>query len=415
MKRFYCIARGLFPVLLMSFLIISCRGKDDIVPLDSQKLIVTFKIDTILGQIDETNHTVTITVPGTTDLAHVKPVIAISKNAIVSPLSGTEVDLSKPVIYTVTAQDQSKQSYVVTTKKAVNLQNRISSFEIKSGAYTYKGVINDTTFTVKVGAPFTATGYVNPSKVLTSVTIPAGATIEPAADAVVDFTSPVKYKVTAPNGEMQEYTVSVLNKETDFTYFDVPLSSFVEGDLRKPKIARTGTESGLWAEEVIGLTAPFAIFHVLESEDVSNLPIKNVKLSQGATISPAADVPQNFNKDVTYTVTSQYGNTEQYTIRAFKKKIIMWSEFAPTSLLINGAAGNLEEYISDQDIKAAWLLGSDNIEYGVTVEPATRYAWGYVTTHFYANTATLPRGLYWLKVKLTNDAVVSVTHRFYSY
>jgi len=414
MRRFYCVAQYLLFAFLTSFLIVSCRSENDVIPLDGQHQMITFKIDTTLGQIDETNHTVTITVPGTTDLAHVKPVIAVSGKATVTPSSGAEVDLTQAVTYTVTAENKSQQKYIVTAKKAVNLQNRILSFEIKSGTSIYKGVINDTTFTVKIGAPFSATGAVNPAKVATAVTIAAGATITPAADAIVDFTSPVKYKVTAPNGEIQEYTVSVLNTETDLTYFDVPLSGFSEGSLRLSMITKTGSGLGFWEEEITDLKPPFAIFHVLESENISNLTLKNVQLSKGATISPSADSPQDFNKDIVYTVTSQYGNTTQYTIRAFKKKIIMKDEFFPTSLPVNDKGGNLAEYMSDQDIKEAWLT-TGKADYKLTLDPTTRYSWGYVTVRFYANTATLPHNFYWLKVKLTNDAVVSTTHSFYTY
>lgn len=413
MKLFYCTVPYLF-VCLASFLIVSCNHKDDIILLNDQHQMMTFKIDTILGQIDETNHNVIITVSGTTDLAHVKPVIAVSGKASVSPGSGVEVDLTQPVTYIVTAGNKTQQKYVVTARKAKNLQNKILSFEIKSGTNTYKAVIDNQTFTVKIGAPFTTEGHIDPIKVNTSVMIPAGATILPAADAVVDFTSPVKYKVTAPNGEIQEYTVSVLNTETDFTYFEVPLGGFGEGSLRPTLMTRTASRMGIWPEEVEGLSTPFGIFHVLESENVSGLSIKSVKLSKGATISPAADVPQDFNKDVTYTVTSQFGNTEKYTIRAFKKKIIMRYEFMPTSLMIDGANGNLEEYISDQDIKKAWLMSQDGA-YELTVQPATRYSSGYVTSHLYANTASLPQGAYWLKVMLANNVEVSSTHRFYLY
>jgi hypothetical protein len=414
MRQFYCLAQYLLFVAVTSVLILSCAKNDEPIPLDGQHQMITFKIDTILGQIDETNHTVTITVPGTMDLTKVKPVIAVSDKASVTPASGTEVNLTKPVTYTITAEDKSQQQYVVTAKKAVNLGNRILSFQIKLGTTTYNGVINDTSFTIKTGVPFTKNGVVDLSRVNTTVIIPAGASVTPAVNAVVDFTSPVTYKVTAPDGEVQEYTVSVLNNETDLTFFEIPLSGFTQGSLRQPLITQTGQENGLWPEEITGLAAPFAVFHVLESEDVSHLTLKSVKLSQGATISPATDVPQDFNSDVVYTVTSQYGNTQQYTLRAVKKKIIMRNEFYPTSYMINATGGNLEEYMSDQDIQEAWLLDG-KAEYKVTVDPATRYAWGYVTSRFYANTATLPQGYYWLKVKLANGAVISETHRFYMY
>lgn len=50
------------------------------------------------------------------------------------------------------------------------------------------------------------------------------------------------------------------------------------------------------------------------SIDITNLCIDSVQLSEGATISPAIDVPQNFSKPVEYTVKSSSGIEKKYII-----------------------------------------------------------------------------------------------------
>lgn len=392
--------------------IMSCKH-DEQINFSSDKQLLTFKIDTILGQIDETNHTVTIIVPGKTDLTHVKPVIATSPKSTVSPASLAEVDLTNPVIYTITAEDLSQQTYKVIAKKAVNLQNRILSFSIKKGTETFNGIIDDSALTVKIGVPFTNGGQINIKKIATTVTIPTGATITPAINAEVDFSSPVVYKVTAPNGEIKEYTVSVLNNESKLFSFGVPLKGTEDQFMRPTLTTHSGQEYGLYPEEVTGLNLPYGIFHVLETENFSALTLETPTLSPGATISPAANAPQNFTNDVVYTVTSQFGTSTNYTIRAVKKKIIFSYELHPTSIMVDTDNGNILHYLSAQDIKEAWLVApSTQTDYAVTVGTTTSNSWGYKETQIFANT-TLPEGFYVLKVKLTNNTVVSDTHSFF--
>lgn len=50
------------------------------------------------------------------------------------------------------------------------------------------------------------------------------------------------------------------------------------------------------------------------SIDITNLCIDNVQLSEGATISPAIDVPQNFSSPVEYTVKSSSGIEKKYIV-----------------------------------------------------------------------------------------------------
>lgn len=80
----------------------------------TEKKILTFEIDGAEGVIDETNHTVTVTVPYGTSVTARKPVITISAKATIDPADGQVQDFGHPVTYTVTAEDDSTQAYTVT-------------------------------------------------------------------------------------------------------------------------------------------------------------------------------------------------------------------------------------------------------------------------------------------------------------
>ncbi|MFA6547393.1 MAG: immunoglobulin-like domain-containing protein [Candidatus Magasanikbacteria bacterium] len=79
------------------------------------KAIVGFTIPTQVGvtTIDETTHTISVTVPNKTDVKKLTPTITIT-GASVSPASGVLKDFTNPVIYTVTAADGLTQAYTVT-------------------------------------------------------------------------------------------------------------------------------------------------------------------------------------------------------------------------------------------------------------------------------------------------------------
>ena len=68
--------------------------------------------------VDSANHTVTLVVPNGTDVTKLTPDISVSGSATISPDSGVVQDFTKPIVYTITAQDGSTQDYTVTVKVA---------------------------------------------------------------------------------------------------------------------------------------------------------------------------------------------------------------------------------------------------------------------------------------------------------
>lgn len=406
---------AILSVLLLS-LTVSCKKDTPITETpkkDSQKQLLSFKVDSISGQINESSHTVTVQVPYATDLVHAKPVVAVSEKARVSPLSGVEVDLSKPVTYNVTAEDGSVQAYTVTASKGQNTEAKILEFKLDArsiNGFFYTGTIDEATHTIIVGIPYP---FVNRTKLPFAVKISEGATIIPAATDTLDFTGPVGFTVSAQSGARQVYIVKVLNNYTR-TYFETPFVSVYgasegyRGNYSKPVGATA------YPEDTLGIATPlFVVFPVLETENVSNMVFHKITLPEGATLSPGVNVPQNFNNDVIYTITAQTGEKLQCTVRMLKKKLVVpedFQQFSPRGIQTGGVRSSIH-YVANSDATQVWLVNTNtNATYNCTLSSAARGAQGdgYIT--FIADEAIIPRAtILHLKVKLANGSEV-LTH-----
>jgi len=73
--------------------------------LSPQITSFNFTSPAITGVINNTNNTISLTVPSGTGLTNLTPTITVSSGAIVSPSSGTGENFSSPVVYTVTSAD----------------------------------------------------------------------------------------------------------------------------------------------------------------------------------------------------------------------------------------------------------------------------------------------------------------------
>ncbi|MBT1686812.1 DUF5018 domain-containing protein [Dawidia soli] len=106
--------------LLSASLLLVFRCSDDSNPIVSgEKEIVAIDLSGNPGVseiIHEPNNVITIVLAyGSTTV--LTPAIEVSANATIHPASGESVDLSQPVIYTVTAEDGSHQEYILQTRE----------------------------------------------------------------------------------------------------------------------------------------------------------------------------------------------------------------------------------------------------------------------------------------------------------
>lgn len=188
---------------------------------NSAKLINSFSFlglnPEVDGAVDNTNYVINLLVPSGTDLTKLIPTISISDSATISPNAGIAEDFTNPVTYTITAQDGSTQSYVVTVAASspsqsgdTNSTQNSSDKLINSFAFTglnpeVDGVIDNNGDTINLTVPI-GTDVTN---LVPTITFSDGATIYPYSGVAEDFTNPIIYTVTAQDGSIEDYTVTV--------------------------------------------------------------------------------------------------------------------------------------------------------------------------------------------------------------
>lgn len=336
-----------------------------------------FATPSAIGIIDNVTHTVTITVPSETDVTRLIPTITVSPNATISPNTGVETDFSRPVTYTVRAQDNSRQNYTVTViREGLSDLKDITDFYVG----THHAVIDKVAHTVTLTLP---SGSNIGSMWPTLVVSPGAESIWPIS--YQNFNNPVYYTIQAANGSTVIYTVTtILDDSQDIfgvtfdgitskmekqygghsIYMKVPYGTELNSltprvsiksgsNISSDGIAQDFTdgksvsyvvssESGAitWTMYVSceaasndtetsftiagssgGETrgtgrldgALLAEINMPEGTDVTYLTLQ-ATLPEGATISPSLDTTHNFIKPVTYTVTAQDQTTTQIYI-----------------------------------------------------------------------------------------------------
>jgi hypothetical protein len=150
--------------------------------------------------------TISLVVPVGTNITSLRPTITfIGKN--LDPDTSTSKHFSSPVIYTVTANDNSKKSYTVKVKIAPTDEKSILSFDFLQSDNPsldddVKGTISGTNILITV--PF-GTNVTN----LVPTIAYAGASISPMSKSSQNFTSPAKYTVKATDNSNVNYIVTV--------------------------------------------------------------------------------------------------------------------------------------------------------------------------------------------------------------
>ena len=290
----------------------------------SAKAITGFTIDGVDGMISESDYTIAVTLPYGTDITSLTPTITVSANASVSS-SGTAQDFTEPVRYTVTAEDESTQDYIVTVTVEADTQSSakaITGFTIDG----VDGMISESDHTIAVTLPYGT----DITSLTPTITVSANASVSSSGTAQ-DFTNPVRYTVTAEDESTQDYIVTVtisdestygisLSRTTDYTFTGqtagysavTPLSVTVTstgnqatGDLTA---ILSGTNSGSFT------LSKTSISSIASGGTGSFTVVPNTGLSAGtytATVTVAGDnvTSQMFKVSFTVSSASTGGNT----------------------------------------------------------------------------------------------------------
>jgi hypothetical protein len=162
------------------------------------------------GTINEAAKAIAVTVPyGTNPAALVATFVTTGKSVVIgstAQVSGTTPNnFTNPVVYTVTAEDNSTTTYTVTVTVALNSTKALTAFSLAGVA----GVINESAKTILVSMPYgTNVNGLVATFTTTGALVTIGTTTQQTGITTNNFPSPVGYKVTAVDGSSVTYTVT---------------------------------------------------------------------------------------------------------------------------------------------------------------------------------------------------------------
>lgn len=310
-----------FVFILAFFALTSCDKDEEITKESDVKLITEFSIqnssESIKASIDK--YEINIIIPKGLDISSLTPTIKISAKSEIYPVSNLEQDFTNPVTYTVTAEDGSKQNYIVTVEIEKSKNCEISKFSFNQFDPVVTGQITNSTIelTVPIGTDLT--------KLVPTITISDDAIVSPKSEVEADLSKPVIYTVTAEDGTEQKYTVNVNiaksseNKILEFKFEEfTPVLSGIIDDVNN----------------TIKLVIPWA-----EKFDIYAMT-PTIIISELASVNPETSEENSFKGSQEYTVTAEDNSTKTYTVT-------VEIEEAPTPTI---EALTKTEYVADDEI-----------------------------------------------------------------
>ncbi len=224
----------LFGILLF----INCSS-DDGPSLSSDNRIVSFTLDyndlSYAGRINNTTKFISIETVGLEQFNSIVPKIEIPDKATIFPDPNTPQNFNETVEYIVTAENGEKAIYKVNAvNKPYSVEKDILNFNFNIDGEVFQGKIDQDQQKIEVYT------YKDITNLSPEITLSDFATISPSPNEKIDFSSPVKYTVTAQNGSTKVYTVTVYKQEIKISannffiratfYAQVPYLDISKGD-----------------------------------------------------------------------------------------------------------------------------------------------------------------------------------------
>jgi len=214
-------------------------------------------------------------------------------------------------------------------------ENKILSFNLEVEGKVFSGEINHSSNSILI-----TTNGVDLDKVITPVIkISENATIYPNPSIPQVFNKNIKYTVTAENGEIAVYTVKLLRSDNKILSFNIILNdNLLNG--------------------VIDHNAKTITFETNGIEQTTSI-VPEIETSTNASLNPATTVAQNFNEEVTYTVTAENGDISVYSV------IINNIPFSAEKKILSfnfEIEGEIYEGIIDNEALTVYIVTNKNIE-----------------------------------------------------
>ncbi|WP_372339125.1 DUF5018 domain-containing protein [Cohnella sp. WQ 127256] len=277
----------------------------------SERAITDFKVPGQVGAsiLDETANTVTLHVPFGTDVSRMTADVLVSDKARVSPMRGAIVDLNTPQTFSVTAENGLIQPWVITAIiNAKSSEKLITGFKVPGQVGV--STIDTNAHTVTIHMPFGS----DVSRLTPDISVSVKAQVSPNQGAIVNFSTPQTYSVTAEDGSVQEWTITVIINAEDYVK-------------SSGKLIKDFKVSGQVGVSTINTNAHTVTLHMPFGSDVSKLT-PDVSISDKAQVSPNQGAVVNFSTPQSYIVTAEDGTIQ------------MWSITVIVDAKDNGSGGN---------------------------------------------------------------------------
>ncbi|BBI36581.1 S-layer homology domain-containing protein [Cohnella abietis] len=288
--------------------------------LSTAKEITYFGLASLssVGIIDETNHTIALTVPFGTNLTSLAPVFTSTGTGVyvndVQQVSGEAVlNFTSDVVFTVRDEAGGTQSYTVKVQAAaadVSSTKAMLTYAVAG----IQGTVNEDTHTITVVLP---TGSSRLNQIATFTTngqsIKIGTSVQSSGQTIDDFTSPVTYTVFAENGLTQNYVVKVV-LANQLTSYDLISPVHATGVI--DPVQRTITLDVQYGTDLSAAKATFVTTG-------DHLKINGIVQQSGVTasdlsLSPIIHAVDSENNAITYTLIVNRGLNPAKELTSFK-------------------------------------------------------------------------------------------------
>ena len=257
------------------------------------------------GTVNESARTIAVNLPFETNPTNLVAAFTTTGTGVkvntVAQTSGTTANnFSVPVLYTVTAADNSTAVYTVNVIIAPNPAKAITAFSFV-GFTGAAGTINETGKTITVTVPFgTNVTALVATFTATGPGAKVGTNVQTSTSTANNFTTPVAYIVTAADGSTATYNVNVIiapnpaKKITAFSF--IGFTGF----------AGTVDETA----KTIAVTVPFG---TNVTALVATFTTTGAGVKVGSAVQTSGAIANNFSAPVLYSVTAEDNTTATYT------------------------------------------------------------------------------------------------------
>lgn len=318
----------------------------------TDKQLLTFKFEDldpdVVGVIDQTLFTVTLTVPFDVNIADLVAYFTSSALStvevadVIQTSGSTHNNFTGTVDYSVIDENGDPQVYEVTvTRAAASTAADILSYKLTYSGDEVPGVIVGTTITATIPYAWEIKNLIAIFELSEFASADIGGTAQVSGVTINDFTGDLVYVVTAQDDNVtKNYTVTVTqtaaSQAMDMLTFDFKAADNTELDVDVSGNIDNGVAKTITLEVPYGTAVTSLIPRFTHS------PLSTVTVGTSAQVSGTTS--QNFTNPVAYNVTAENDSNEIYTVTvteadASQENELITFEFAG----IAGAVGVVDQ------------------------------------------------------------------------